>query len=346
MMIKSNVLFALLISISQSFGQWTTIDIPTKASFRALKSKEHQIWAGGTQGTVGHSSDSGNTWIFNQIKGAEKLDFRDLVIISNQEILLMSAGPSEEEKASIWRTIDGGVNWKIAFEKKEPGYFFDCFQWDYQKQEGWLLADPIQQKLTLFHVKENTYTQINTSLAPTLQPKEAFFAASGSSLILQNDKFTLVGGGAPLARIYQKKNKRSEWTYLATEIETGEAKGYFSIGAKNNKELWAVGGDYRKLNESTIPIITTQDGGKTWHSLSDAPKFYMEKVIWAKPYWLICGPSQSAAYHERKKIWKNLGPSSYHNIIQVGKEIWGIGAKGQLGKISLSSIDKLFLTEK
>jgi hypothetical protein len=107
-----------------------------------------------------------------------------------------------------------------------------------------------------------------------------------------------------------------------------------------------VGGDYRKLNENTIPILTTRNGGKTWRPLSETPLFYMEKVIWANPYWIVCGPSQSAAFHSTRKLWKNLGPSSYHNIIQVGNEIWGIGAKGQLGKISLSSIDKLFLTEK
>lgn len=345
-MMKNYFIIGLILSFFQGFGQWSKIEISTNASFRALKYHANQIWAGGTQGTVGHSLDAGKTWIFQQVPGAENLDFRDLIIVNEREILLMSAGPSEEGKASIWRTVDGGKRWEIIFEKKDPGYFFDCLTWDYKKNEGWLLADPIQRKLTLFHIKENNYSQIDTAGIPSLQPNEAFFAASGSSLLIQNDKFTLVGGGAALARIYQKKNLRSAWTSIETKIQTGEAKGYFSIGAKNRKELWAVGGDYRHLNENLIPILVTQDGGETWLELADSPKFYMEKVIWAKPYWIVCGPSQSAAFHSTRKLWKNLGPSSYHNIIQVGNEIWGIGAKGQLGKISLSSIDKLFLTEK
>jgi photosystem II stability/assembly factor-like uncharacterized protein len=345
-MMKKYILICIIGIVSQSFGQWIPVKIPTSASFRAMKSIGNHIWAGGTQGTFGHSSDAGKTWKFMQIPGAEKLDFRDLVILTEQEVLLMSAGPSEEGKASIWRTDDDGKNWTIIFEKKEPGHFFDCFQWDSKKQEGWLLADPIQQKLTLFHFKGNYFTPVSVEKAPMLQKNEAFFAASGSSLILQKDNFLLVGGGGPQARIYQKKDLNSDWRFIETSVQTGEAKGYFSIGAKNKKSYWAVGGDYRKLNESSIPILTSKDGGDSWQVLTNTPTFYMEKVIWAKPYWLVSGPSQSAAYHEKKKQWKNLGPSSYHNIIQVGEEIWGIGAKGQLGKISLSSIDALFLTEK
>lgn len=345
-MMKKYILICFIGIVSQSFGQWIPIDIPTKSSFRALKALGEEIWAGGTQGTFGHSSDAGKTWKFIQIPGAEKLDFRDLVILNKREVLLMSAGLSEEGKASIWRTQDAGENWKIIFEKKEPGYFFDCIQWDYNKKEGWLLADPVQQKLTLFHFKGENFTPINVEKAPMLQANEAFFAASGSSLIIQKDNLLLVGGGAPLARIYQKKDLNSDWRFIETSVKTGEAKGYFSIGTKDLKNYWAVGGDYRKLNENNIPILTSKDRGDSWQVLTNTPNFYMEKVIWAKPYWLVSGPSQSAAYHEKKKQWKNLGPSSYHNIIQVGKEIYGIGAKGQLGKISLSSIDVLFLTEK
>jgi len=110
--------------------------------------------------------------------------------------------------------------------------------------------------------------------------------------------------------------------------------------------LWAVGGDYRKLNESSIPILISHDAGMHWTPMADTPKFYMEKVIWAKPYWIVSGPSQSAAYHEKTKKWTSLGESHFHNIIQVGEHIWGIGAKGQLGYISLSSINQLFLSEK
>ena len=82
---KNYFFLAYLLLTTQVYAQWTPINIPTKASFRALKSLGNHIWAGGTQGTVGHSEDGGKTWQFQQIPGAEKLDFRDLAIQNAKE---------------------------------------------------------------------------------------------------------------------------------------------------------------------------------------------------------------------------------------------------------------------
>ena len=344
-MMKHFTYLVLLISLP-CLSQWTMVDIPTKASFRALKSHGTQIWASGTQGTVIHSTDAGKTWTSQQVINAEKLDFRDLAIISNDEIMLMSAGPSEEGKAILYRTSDSGKNWDEIYRINEAGYFFDCLHWDAHKKQAWLLSDPINQHLTLFAYDKKGFTLIDPNSSPSLQPKEAFFAASGSSMLQVYDQLFLVGGGADSINIYHYDLGKKTWKINKPGIASGEAKGYFSIGAKNKKEFWAVGGDYRKLHELSIPIITTVDGGAHWKALTNTPTLYMEKVIWAKPYWIITGPSQSVAYHEKKRIWRNLGNTSFHNIIQVGDTIWGIGAKGQLGYISLSSINDLFLSKE
>jgi photosystem II stability/assembly factor-like uncharacterized protein len=336
----------LFLSTIQCSAQWTFIDIPTKASFRALKSYKDELWVSGSGGTVGHSKDAGRTWNFQQVPNAETLDFRDLSIINKHQVLLMSAGPSEEGKAVLFKTEDGGNNWKSLFQIKDPGYFFDCIQWDSKNHLAWLLSDPIDTKLTLYAIQEKIFKRLDSLSSPSLQPKEAFFAASGSSMVQSNGKLIFVGGGADSARIYTYFINKNTWETHSPGVPTGEAKGYFSIGAKNGQEIWAAGGDYRKLNELSIPIITTVDGGKHWDKLLSTPAFYMEKVIWAKPYWIVSGPTQSAAYHEKTKRWRSLGKSPFHNIIQVGKNIWGIGAKGQLGYISLSYIDQLFLSKE
>ncbi|MFM7019363.1 MAG: WD40/YVTN/BNR-like repeat-containing protein [Aquirufa sp.] len=345
-MMKKLLSLLLILQSLLVYGQWSSVSIPTTASFRALKVKGNHIWAGGTQGTVGHSSNQGKTWEFMQVPGAPNLDFRDLTILNDQEVILMSAGLSEEGKARLYATNDGGKSWSLKLNIQESGYFFDCLQWDIKTQKGWLLTDPINQKLSLFSITKDTALHVNSTKAHPLQAKEAFFAASGSSMIQMGDKLHLIGGGADYVNIHQYNIDLDSWTTIPLGINAGEAKGYFSIGAKNKKTLWAVGGDYRKLNESTIPILISRNAGKHWTPMANTPKFYMEKVIWAKPYWIVCGPSQSAAYHEKSKKWKSLGDSHYHNVIQVGDVIWGIGAKGQLGYISLSSIDHLFLSEK
>lgn len=342
-----NITNTLLLLISfNAIGQWTSVDIPSNSSFRALKAFNNHIWAGGTQGTILHSKNRGKTWEILQIQGAEKLDFRDIAIINELEVILMSAGLSEEGKARLYVTKDGGKNWELRVNISEAGYFFDCLQWDAKRKKGFLLADPIKQRLNLLSVTKDTLLRVESMHSPTLQDKEAFFAASGSSMIQTRNQIHLIGGGADSIKVYHYNLRNTSWSTSPLSIQGGEAKGYFSIGAKNDKSLWAVGGDYRKLNESSIPIITSQDGGENWTPMSDTPTFYMEKVIWAKPYWVVRGPSRSAAYHEKTKRWKELGNTHFHNIIQLGDVIWGIGAKGQLGYISLSSIDQLFLAEK
>ena len=338
-------LFCLIISL-QAFGQWTSVQIPTNASFRALKTSGNDIWVAGTQGTVGHSYDAGKNWEFSQVPQAEKLDFRDLIILNEQEVILMSAGPSEEGKARLFKTSDGGNTWHLMLNLNEPGFFFDSILWDYKNQNGWLLGDPIKQNFTLFSFSEDKVIQIDPSKTPKPQNNEAFFAASGSSMIQIENRLHMIGGGSELVQSYCYDIKKHFWITNPLNIQAGEAQGYFSIAAKNKQSMWAVGGDYRKLNESNIPILTSNNGGKNWSVLNNTPKFYMEKVIWAKPYWIVSGPSQSAAFHEKTKRWKSLGTSPYHNIIQVGDVIWGIGSKGQLGFISLSSIKQLFLSEK
>ena len=78
----------LLILVSWvTMGQWKTIPLNTTASFRALKSYQKEIWAGGTKGTYIHSNDNGDTWEIKQVPGAENLDFRDLVILNKKEII-------------------------------------------------------------------------------------------------------------------------------------------------------------------------------------------------------------------------------------------------------------------
>jgi len=106
-----------------SHAQWTSLGIENQASFRAIKALHNHIWIGGTKGTVIHSADYGKSWAIQQIPTAEKLDFRDLIIVNEKEVILMSAGLSKEHAAKLFKTTNGGNTWEILYETNEPGYF-------------------------------------------------------------------------------------------------------------------------------------------------------------------------------------------------------------------------------
>ena len=348
---KTAITYLLFFVSLITLGQWHTITLPTTASFRALKSFKNEIWIGGTKGTYIHSKEEGKTWEVKQVAGAENLDFRDLVILNNKEIILMSAGPSEKDAAKLYKTKDGGQSWEVILHIKEPKYFFDAIAWDQKKGIGYLLSDPIDQKFVLFKLLQNgsNIEPINLINFPTLLPREAAFAASGSSLLWMNKKLTIISGGGHHARIFQSLNHALEsWEITNSIIPADTTSGFFTIAAKNKNHFWVAGGNYLNLNSSEIPITESKDGGTNWTPIkSPLPNnYYIEKVIWSSPYWIVTGPAGSYAFHSRLNQWKKLSDSHYHNIIATKHKIIGVGAKGQIGYFDKSELQALFFPEK
>lgn len=348
---KSAITYLLILISLLSYGQWHTIPLPTTASFRALKSHQRDIWISGSKGTYIHSQDEGNSWEVKQVPGAENLDFRDLVILNKKEIILMSAGPSEKGAAKLYKTKDGGQIWELLFDIKEPKYFFDAIAWDYKKRIGFLLSDPIDRKFVLYKILNNgtKIEPINLPHFPTLLPREAAFAASGSSILWINNTLQIISGGGNKARIFQSINTDlTNWEITNNEIPADTSSGFFSIAAKNKTHFWVAGGNYLKISSSEIPIMESNDAGKNWYPIENPlPKnYYIEKVIWSNPYWIVTGPAGSYAFHPMIKKWVNLGESHFHNIIETQQKIIGVGAKGQIGYLLKKDLDKLFLPKK
>lgn len=343
---KHILLFALLFLVAfQSFSQWNPLSLDTKASFRAIRSQGSHIWIGGTRGTIIHSSDGGEHFTVSQVPGADSLDFRDLAILDDKTVLLMSAGPAENGAAKIFRTTNGGMSWELAFQIKEKGYFFDAILWE--GNQGLVLSDPAGPFYGLIRIRDKgrNYEVLTPTNHPPLQKGEAAFAASGSSLQKTKKGYYIVTGGGEKARVLYGKDAQ-HWESIFAEIPGGEGTGFFSLGVRSPKNLWIAGGNYARIKEGPVPVSESMDGGTSWSPIAGAPAYYVEKILWAAPYWIISGPAESSAFDPSTKRWISLGKSPYHNICQVGDRIYGVGGRGQIGFISLSQIQQLFLSKE
>lgn len=305
-------------------AQWQKINVQTNASFRALKVSGNHLWAGGTKGTILHAEGEMNNIQVIQVPGASALDFRDLAILPDQQILAMSAGLSEKGAAVIYYSNDLGKTWLKVFEITEPGYFFDAILFDAKSNKGYLLSDPINQQLTLFEFNLNLeFQKIAIQHAPQMLPKEAFFAASGSSMLIHKDQLYLITGGSEQARIWRSKDLQAQdWEIVNEQVQAGPNRGFFSM-ACNTKDCLIAGGDYTKINEHTIPLLF--GSGKSFSALGSNPGFYIEKVLPVKKTWWASGPAGTAIYFPKTTSWKSFDKTPLHNIVIYKNWIVGVG---------------------
>src|SRR5215218_9254089 len=99
-------------SVAQSVKLLTS---GTNTSLRGLSVIDDRvIWVSGSNGTVGRSIDSGNTFKWITVKGFEKTDFRDIEAFDETTAVIMGIS----EPAYILKTFDGGETWKMIYENK------------------------------------------------------------------------------------------------------------------------------------------------------------------------------------------------------------------------------------
>src|SRR5918993_122454 len=115
----------------------------TNTSLRGLSVvNDRVVWVSGSNGTVGKSTDGGETWKWLVVKGFEKRDFRDIEAFDATTAVIMAV----EAPAYILKTIDGGESWKAVYENKTAGMFLDAMSF-WNEHAGIVLGDPIGGKI-------------------------------------------------------------------------------------------------------------------------------------------------------------------------------------------------------
>jgi photosystem II stability/assembly factor-like uncharacterized protein len=325
------LLFSLLL-ISSMHAQWQKIPVSTSASFRGLSMvNANVIWASGSEGTVIRTIDTGKTWAVMTVPGAEKLDFRGIKAFDANTAVIISSGPAEKGEAKIFRTSDGGKNWKQVFEEKRNGVFFDAIAfWD--KQHGIVLSDPVEGKFALFNTDDGgaTWKQLYPPNIPAALPKEGAFAASNSCLVVQgSSNVWFATGGASVARVFHSGNRGKTWQVAETPIHPANASsGIFSLAFKDEKNGVAAGGDYQKPDGADLPnLMKTSDGGQTWQAAAPTePKgVYFSSVAFAGQQIVAAGTKGIWTF---AGAWKNESAENVNAVVAGSGVTWAVGSKG------------------
>ncbi len=354
-------LFALcLLVFLQTRAQIPTIKIlesGKKVSIRGLSVVNDKIiWASGSNGSVGRSTDAGITWIWQNVPGYEKRDFRDIEAFDDKTAIIMGVA----EPAIILKTKDGGKSWKKVFEDSTEGMFLDAM--DFYGRFGFVIGDPIDKKAFLAYTNDFgdtwdtwpigddeksvlTVADIlldkhgeNNSLDIEIEG-EAFFASSGTNLKIYqiNNKLKLlfVSGGKG-ANLYQPFDNLV--TYLAID-QGAESTGANSIDYfEATKSGIIVGGDFAKdtINHSNCVLFSLIDKEVKFSFPKSKPHGYRSCVIYLdEKNLLTCGTSGVDISVDGGKNWKLVTKDGFHVIQKAknGKSVFLAGGNGRIAKL-------------
>jgi photosystem II stability/assembly factor-like uncharacterized protein len=299
-----------------------------RTSIRGLSVVDDSIaWISGSRGNIAITTDGGKTWAWQQVKGFEQADFRDIEAFSNKEAIIMSSGTP----ALILKTTDGGANWQVKYRNTDTAYFLDAMDFD-SSNHGLVLGDPIKNKFLLLETNDGSETWHPFKNQPDAIPGEAAFAASGTCLRISNGEINIVSGG-PVAHLLTANIKTAVWSSVDLPITHGaSSKGAFSIA---NKTI-IVGGNYSKdkKTDSVANILTTNTKGKLIYNVVDkGPAGYQSCVeLINKNIYLSTGTSGSNITTDNGKTWAKIDNTSY-NVCQKAKKGKLVLLAGDGGKI-------------
>ncbi|PLK45330.1 oxidoreductase [Emticicia sp. TH156] len=329
---KKRFCLLIILSVTTAQAQWVKQNAGTDASFRSISAASSKVvWAGGTKGTILKTINAGAEWQVIKVAGAETLDFRDIHGVNEKTAFAMSAGEADKGAAKIFKTTDGGANWRVVFQTTEKGAFFDSFDF-WNEQEGILIGDPVDDKPYILRTLDGEkWERISPEKLPAIKPKEASFAASGTCVNTRNKKLAWIN---TQSRVFYTTDKGETWLVAETPFKQGETSGIFGLHFYTDKDGIATGGDYKDDKKATDNVGITHDGGKTWALLTQAKPDGLKESAWMLPdkSLIVVGTSGTGVSADNGKTWKAIDTESFHAVSCYKNNCWAIGGKGNLAK--------------
>ena len=323
---------------------WRLMNVNTKANLRGLHVySSDDVWASGSQGTIINTFDGGENWHVRQVPGAEELDFRDVHAIDDGTVVAITSGTP----ARVYRSTSGGSNWSLVYENNDERVFLDsvCFLDD---RRGIIMGDPIKDGLYLLATRDGGKTWRPFKEVPRVLPGEAGFAASGTNMIATQGKKVFIGLGSHLegessltSRILFTVDSARSWKKTNVPIARSPSAGIFSICFANKENGVAVGGDYKRPDDSSSNFAVTNDGGVSWSTptLREPPTGFRSCVsVWLKYgreiNMIAVGPNGTDRSTDLGKKWHRISNEGFHAVdfAPDGQFGWAVGANGRIAQ--------------
>lgn len=300
---------------------------------------EQVVWASGHEGTYLRTTDGGRTWHAAKVPGADTLQFRDIHAVDENTAYLLSAGPGELSR--IYKTTDGGRSWSLQFRNTESEGFFDCFAfWD--EQRGIAFSDAVDGEFIIVVTEDGErWTRIPSVRVPDALPSgEGGFAASGTCVVVGPEGRAWIGTGAgSVARVLRTDDYGRTWSVAEAPIIAGEMAGIFSVAFRDTLNGVVLGGDLSRMDEHTVNVAVTRDGGATWEEggrTALAGPVYGGVYVpgAAEPTLVAAGPGGLDYSVDEGHTWMSLDTVAYWAVGFASPAAgWAVGPRGRITRI-------------
>lgn len=297
------------------------------------------VWASGSNGVILRSLDEGKSWKRLRVAGGESLDFRGIAAIDERVAYVLSIGLGD--KSRIYKTSDGGETWKNQFTGATKETFLDAIVCLGEK-DCFALGDPVGGKFLLFSTTDGEHwKEIAGEKMPPALANEGAFAASNSSLCVDDANIYFATGGADKARVFHSPDSGATWSVAETPIAAGNASsGIFSIDCKAGSVLYAAGGDYKDVSRAFHSAAYWHSGtylpeaDEVWHLSKQQPGGFRSGI--ANVYTatvLAVGPSGEDISHDFGVTWQHTDSLNLNAITILDiYNGWAVGPKGTVAR--------------
>ncbi|WP_417874785.1 WD40/YVTN/BNR-like repeat-containing protein [Xanthomarina gelatinilytica] len=209
-------------------------------------------------GAYGLYDPKKKSWqISKQAYDTLQLEFRSVAHTTSDFFMLSVGNP-----AMLFKTGDQGTMELVYFEE-HPKVFYDSMIF-WNDQEGIAIGDTTEDCLSIIITRDggNTWHKLSCDVLPKAKEAEGAFAASNTNIAVKGNNTWIA---TTAGRVYFSEDKGKSWSVVQTPvINAKETEGIYSMAFYDNKNGFAIGGDYTNPESNTSNKIITKDGGNTW----------------------------------------------------------------------------------
>lgn len=231
---------------------------------------------------------------------------------------------------------------KIVYREDDSKAFYDSMDF-WNDEEGIAIGDPTDDCMSIIITRDggNTWKKLSCDVLPKAKDGEAAFAASDTNIAIVGDH-TWVATGGKTSRILYSPDKGRTWEAYDTPIIQGkETTGMYSIDFYDEKNGFAIGGDYTKADDKIANKIRTKDGGKTWEVVADGQgpgyRSCVQYIPNSDGKELVAIGFKGIDYsNDAGETWRHLSDEGYYTIRILNDSIAYAAGNRRISKLTFS----------